>query len=304
MIILIPGIGGSKLYCGCHPEKRLIYPKKFYKIFQNLDEEFFNKDCKVITEPLISYYGISIYKKIIQRLNGFKGHETYVHHYDWRRPCHELARELTEKLNTIKEPMILIGHSNGGILIRVAFEYMNYSNGLVNQIFICGSPLLGSINFDEYNSEFQLAKNLKDPNSSLGKIKPMMLTNNDYRRILTDFKTTLEFLIPSPILMAEMTGFNIPKIVHCRLQNRRRWARYFFIFNVHKQQKIMRINRQEELIFGKYKMHPTDSLIVPMIEIENNIHVFYDHTPCPHFALLNSRDVTLFIKSRLEVVRE
>ncbi len=286
-IIIIPGIGGSKIYCNCKNEEILLYPKKMSKLFCNLNKEFFNKECKTITKPFKSWYGISIYHNFIKKFNAT------LYHYDWRQPCIKLARDLIKFLNSITGDLILIGHSNGGLLIRIMYEYYNYHNSSIKFSFICGTPLYGHLNMTNYLYEHQLANNLMDADSKIGKYKPLMMTKSDFKRILSTYRETLEFLCPTPIIL--QSNMIIPKALHLKL-SRRDFSKYIFIFNVHKRKRHI----IENVYTIMHRKIMTDSLVVPMMDFVNNTTVFYDHDNFPHFAMLNSIDLQNFIRKNIQ----
>lgn len=285
-IVLIPGIGGSKIYCCCNEKRVKLYPKKFYKIPLNISSEFFNKDCNSSTAPLYSWYGISIYKNFITKFPN-----TVFHHYDWRRPCIELARDLMQALDKLKDPFCIVAHSNGGLLIRCVVEYYKYDNPFMNKIFICGTPLYGSVNINNYKYERYLTKDLNSSSPSV-KYKPMMLTRGDFKRIIQTYRQTLEYLCPTPHVLKN-SDFSYPKILHLCF-SRRNFQRYIFIYNVHKTTRV-EDDTPFSMLNGKYFNIKSDSLVIPMMDFTSNTVVFFDHNNFPHFGMLNSSDLQSFI---------
>lgn len=290
-IILIPGIGGSKIYCECGTEKKRLYPKRPHEIFFNLNPEFFNKECKSSTAPLLSWVKISIYHNFLKKLGWGN---CSIFHYDWRKPCIQLGKDLEKFINEINQPCILVGHSNGGLIIRVLFEYLKFKNDNVKHSFICGTPLYGVLSIHNYFHEHELAENLFKNSLYVGRYKPLMFTKEDFKNIIKSFRETLEFLCPTPVLLSipDNDVLNYPKIVHRQFLNRI-YSNYTFVYNVHKRKRL----KGYETINAKIG---TDSLVIPMIDFVKNTTVFYDHNRYPHFAMLNSPDLIKLVLECLQ----
>lgn len=204
--LIVPGFGGSKIYCNCNKKPKRLYPNLFF----DLNEHFFEPHaCQTFVKPLRKVCGIPIYNRLEHRLkNNTKDRVDYFA-YDWRKEPLFCAKKLKTLLYTKysekeRKSLVLIGHSNGGLIIRILFEYLKFSTNNVASIILCATPLFGSFEFESFSREYDiynvLCKNIKD-----GYGKFTLLTAHDLDRIFKCFKTTLIYYIPSSILLSKTT---------------------------------------------------------------------------------------------------
>lgn len=312
MYVILPGLFGSKIYCSCDENK----PRKLYpKMFGSLENHFFDTNCRTTTKPLKSYFGVSVYRKLEERLHK-SGHVVKYFSYDWRKTpldiaklCAEFLTRLTDNHHDEEKQNIdvitLIGHSNGGYVLRILFEYLNYPRNEFRHIIIFGTPLFGNLNFNLYNKEFQLYKKLCKHINKIKK-RTFMFTANDMSKILKTFKSTLIYFIPTPIFFYEtienlsvLVGVEISELflascIHKRL-HQMRTQKYIFVYNTSKKmpqtipytQQTIRLALQEypqadaiERNGQLYTHCDGDSVVCsPKIPLKNTI---YDTTPLPH----------------------
>lgn len=161
LTILVPGIAGSKLYCGCTRDNltphidsdtnegqinitnstitatntrnvstaglKRLYPRRRW-FFNSAIDQHADTCTNIITKPLRTFWHISIYDKFIRKLSKNSFTKLEIFSYDWRRNPVDLACELLEfvkQQNLVHYTHLkLIGHSLGGFLIRIMIEYL------------------------------------------------------------------------------------------------------------------------------------------------------------------------------------
>jgi hypothetical protein len=140
IVLLLPGIMGSNL----HDEDKLLwinYASIFTGGLSGLKTE-------KILEPksLVS----TSYKKLVEELAD--NYDVVTFPFDWRLPLELSADKLNQKVNTLmtyEQPIKMIGHSMGGVLIRDFMVYhtdtwKNLNNSTGFQLIFLGAPLNGS----------------------------------------------------------------------------------------------------------------------------------------------------------------
>lgn len=323
MYLIIPGLGGSKIYCNCNSEQE---PVKLYpKLFGSLDEHFFDAACKTSTKPLRSYFGISVYRTLEKRL-GRAGFDVQYFSYDWRKSPLEAAQRLSQYLtnlthvNDLQQPIgkdnddatiTLIGHSNGGYILRILFEYLNYPRDAFRHIIIFGTPFFGQPELATYNKEFQLYKKMCSVDQHI-KTKSILFSEQDMNAIFKHFKTTLAFFLPTTVFLDESVESVSAKIhtnlvdvyivsqIHKQL-SQMRTQKYIFVFNVSQKmpQKIPYARTAMEFALrefpgadsltkdGRVYTHcDGDTVVCSPRNVLNN--TIYDSTPLPHSMAVNS----------------
>ncbi len=70
------------------------------------------------------------------------GIDAELHAYDWRRGLDELGSALAERIRAEQRPVILIGHSMGGMVARMALARL--PRRLVRKLVLLGTPNFGS----------------------------------------------------------------------------------------------------------------------------------------------------------------
>lgn len=320
--LIIPGIGGSKIYCACNSK---IKPIKLYpKLIGNLNNHFFeDSKCTVITKPVKTLYTVSVYKNLENRI---EDHKIEYYAYDWRKNPLQIANELRnylierKKQNTI-EAINLIGHSNGGYIIRILIEYLLYPRDHINYVFVCGTPFYGSSDKSLYYNEIKTYRKLHDNNLE-APIKLMCLSGGDVNKIFSIYKETLIYFIPS-FVFCEQTTSNISnytdvpetsvvivKAIH-HILGKFNIEKCIFYFNISKKKSIYRLVEEYELkniyfnavpraiamkrvknrFYLKELMY-SDNLIVPSISFPRNSIFIFDNIKLNHGLIMNSLFLT------------
>lgn len=142
IVILLPGIMGSNL---SHNGDK-IWLAYIRAVFGGLTD-MLHVDDKTITATSIIK---TSYKSLADRLS--YTYDVVVYPFDWRRQLNDCAKELNDKIIELlkfNQPIKMIGHSMGGLLIRDfiinyddTWKQLNASKGF--KILYLGSPLGGS----------------------------------------------------------------------------------------------------------------------------------------------------------------
>lgn len=278
LFILVPGIAGSKIYCDCSDNSSIVhkrlYPKKNWFFNSVIDDHMY--DCsKVSTKPLRSFWNFSIYGKFIDKIEKCPLHRVNIFSYDWRRNPVDLARDLLIFIRQCSPHdfthLKLIGHSLGGLVIRIAIEYLNGLNEMYiapHQVTVyqCGTPMYGSQNIYDYNYGFELAAVLASSGiftttcpsyqikrRDIKKIKPFLFTVENLKKIIATSSDNLLYLLPSPIIftiytmmqkgqlsMKDNRNFELVYNVHVKLANLQFPVKYIHFYNI-SCQKIEKI---------------------------------------------------------------
>lgn len=325
--LIIPGIGGSKIYCGCSDKKNK--PQKMYpKMFGDLENHFFETNCNVITKPIKTLYGVSVYRNLERRIENNK---VEYYSYDWRKNPLTIAQELKlylqqrqDKDPSKKEIINLIGHSNGGYIIRILLEYLLYPREKINYIFICGTPFYGSNDKSLYYNEIKTYRKLHDNNLE-APIKLMCLSGGDVNKIFTIYKETLIYFIPSFVFIEQSTSsisdftevsessVIIAKAIH-QVLGKFNISKCIFYFNIATKKNIYRLVEEYELKNVYFNTIPrarsmkrinnrfylkellyTDNLIVPSINFPRNSTFIFDNIKLNHGLIMNSIYLTNII---------
>lgn len=319
MIILIPGLGGSKIYCCCEKYNPIkLYPKKI--VFRSLNKHFF-QCTNVKTKILKSFFGISIYKKILNDLNK-NGIAVKCFSYDWRQTplfnALQLRNYLTEETNG--EDLLLVGHSMGGILIRILIEHLKFNKN-IKKTLICGTPLYGSMSYVDYNMEYGLYVSVNSNSTSLLDT-PFLFTENDKDNYFFNFMESIKYLMPTFTIHGNCKKINFnSNIVNVHKDFSKfnfKDVEYNFYFNVSKNQKrkftnvcnFKRQNPEQKLIHVKhikddiiYLNEPilTDGLIMAPRNIKNIHAIFYvDKSFSFHSLLMNNSNIMFIINKMLK----
>lgn len=140
IVMLLPGIMGTNLQC----EDKLLWINYVRIVTGGLSE--LKTDNKLKPVSLVS----TSYKKIVEDLADRYDIVTFP--FDWRLPLEESATFLKLKIIELmkyKQPVKMIGHSMGGVLIRDFIVYhsetwKNLNNTPGFQLILLGAPLGGS----------------------------------------------------------------------------------------------------------------------------------------------------------------
>lgn len=276
LFIFVPGIAGSKIYCNCgnnggdgggtenntdvindphrnrrhhhHHHRKRLYPRKKWFFNSAIDGHMY--DCQnIVTQPLKTFWCISIYSKFLKRIAKSPLNKVKVFSYNWRRNPVDLAKDLLafivdcdpQQYSHVK----LIGHSLGGLLIRIMIEYHG-GLGTINlppdhyTVYQCGTPMFGSQNIQDYNYGFEMAAILassglfwsscpaqKIKKRRICKIKPFLFSITDIRKIIETSSDSLLYLLPTPMINMMYT-----MLVREQLQTNN-YEKFLETYNVH-----------------------------------------------------------------------
>lgn len=143
IVVLLPGIMGS----GIEQDGDLIWVNLLKFVSGGLDKISIDTDASTIKIPgIIS----SSYKELARNLSSDYDVVTFA--YDWRQSLVTAAKDFDAKINSLlplKQPIKIIGHSMGGVLVRDfiihhddTWQKLNQSEGF--QLIFLGAPLGGS----------------------------------------------------------------------------------------------------------------------------------------------------------------
>lgn len=224
--ILVPGIGGSKIYCRCENPPKRLYPRKKWFFNSAINDHMYtctNRQTKIMK----TFWFISIYEKFLKRFLNNPLHKVKSFSYYWLDSPIDVAGALVRFLklcNVQKYDHInLVGHSLGGLIIRIMIEYLtglqelSIDNTKIT-VYQCGTPMYGSKYLKDYNYGFELAAILasngvfysscptqKSTKRELKKIKPMLFSIGDLRTIFEKYYVNLLYLLPTPMILALQT---------------------------------------------------------------------------------------------------
>lgn len=268
--IIVPGIAGSKIYCNCNNADtagRRLYPRKYWFFNSAIDNHLY--ECpNVITKILKTFWTISVYDKFIKKLsnNTFNSIQTFS--YDWRRDPTNVAQDLLlflKKCNLQQYSRVnLIGHSLGGLIIRILMEFYNGMQELrlpspdIVTVYQCGTPMYGSLHIQDYNYGFELAAILassgvfqtacpvkKITSRDVKRIKPFLFSVADLKKIVETTSPSLLYLLPTPMIRTIYTLVTTGQLhisnvgnlsfihqVHMKLSNLAFPVHYVFFYNI------------------------------------------------------------------------
>lgn len=251
--IIVPGIGGSKIYCNCNINNgQRLYPRKYWFFNSAIDEHMYT--CKKITtKPMKTFWTLSIYDNFLKKLKTCNFNRVHIFSYDWRRDPNILAKDLLEFIIKCKPnnytQMKIYGHSLGGLLIRIMLEY---HNGLSSMnidsdqmiVYQCGTPMYGSLDIRDYNYGFELASLLASAGllysscpassttidyKSINRLKPFLFSEEDLQNIMKTSSQSLFYLLPTPIIKT------IYSLLKTKQLNLKEYANFDTVYNVHLQ---------------------------------------------------------------------
>ena len=140
IVLLLPGIMGSNL----HDEDKLLWINYASILTGGLSGL---KTGKILTPAsLVS----TSYRKLVEELSD--SYDVVTFPFDWRLPLEDSADKLNQKVNelmALNQPIKMIGHSMGGVLIRdfivnYSDTWKNLNNSPGFQLIFLGAPLTGS----------------------------------------------------------------------------------------------------------------------------------------------------------------
>lgn len=292
LTILVPGIAGSKLYCNCLPDapRTRLYPRRGWFFNSSIHQHAY--ECRnVVTKPLKTFWNVSVYDKFITNISASNYNKVEVFSYDWRREPLEIAQDLLSfvKAQTPAKYLHvkLVGHSLGGLIIRIMLEYYNglnefYIGSEQVTVYQCGTPMYGSMNVHDYNYGFELAAILassgifytscplqKVKKCDIKRIKPFLFSVNDLRKIIETSANSLVYLLPTPIIETIQTmidegnlyikdciDFDSVYRTHKQLSKLAFPVRYIYFYNIsyHRVEQVY-IPFKSNNIFTKISIH-------------------------------------------------
>ena len=279
--IIVPGIAGSKLYCDCdlsglRPNYRL-YPRKRWFFNSAIDKHLY--ECtNVKTKPLKTFWTISIYEKCIKKLSSCVSNKVEIFSYDWRRDPVKIAKDFLSFLKICElsryDNIRLIGHSLGGLIIRIVLEYID---GLVElpiscdqiTVFQCGTPMYGSENIHDFNYGFELAAILastgqmysscpaqKISKRDIKKVKPFLFSVQDLQKIIENTSPSLMYLLPTPMIKS------INKLLQTGQLNIKPQHNFGMVYNVHKKLSKLQFPVKYNFFFN-ISHHKIETVYIP-----------------------------------------
>ena len=142
IVVLLPGIMGSNL----EKSGSKIWLNYLSSVAGGLTKLEYIADAGIAATSLIK----TSYKKLATRLSN--NYDVVIYPYDWRKQLNECAKEFDVKIKQLMQygqPIKIIGHSMGGVLVRDfiinhddTWKKLNNSKGF--RLLFLGSPLGGS----------------------------------------------------------------------------------------------------------------------------------------------------------------
>lgn len=312
--IVVPGMGGSRLYCVCSGKKRLIYP-----VIGALSKHFYSAACLTVTAPLKSFCSVSIYSKLVKRLGGEKFCDFFP--YDWRKSPLAVSKELYGFLAESNARYSLIGHSSGGFIVRILIEYLKYPRSKVDRIYLCASPFYGSPRKYLYTYEDVVIRKLRQPGHKIELKQLFLVKKKDVDRIFHTYRESIVYFLPShffnqhdddtlsSLLNMSNTIIYVARQIHSTLA-RFDFQEYHFYYNISQKYTLKYPVPYNGLATDYYNMVPlaqriqyrvkdnkyvarqkllTDSLVIPSFDFPANSVVILDTTYLSHAFVMNSK---------------
>lgn len=142
VVVLLPGIMGSNL----EKNEQKLWLNYIRAVFGGLSKLEYAEDNSIKATSLIK----TSYKKLATRLSN--NYDVLIYPFDWRRQLNDCARDFDatiKRLLQLGQPIKIIGHSMGGVLVRDfiinhkdTWQQLNGSKGF--RLLFLGSPLGGS----------------------------------------------------------------------------------------------------------------------------------------------------------------
>ncbi len=144
IVVLLPGIMGSNIYN--EEEEKRMWLHYWNIVRGGLEQMAIFSDTNDKAKSVIK----SSYNKLNNQLS-YK-YDVVLHPFDWRKPMEVSAREFNDKIQSLlpyNQPIKIIGHSMGGVLVRdfIVFHPATWSKLNASKDFkllFLGSPLKGS----------------------------------------------------------------------------------------------------------------------------------------------------------------
>lgn len=297
--VFVPGLGGTRIYCGGSCERAL--GRLFPSYFGSMHKHFFDGSCTDVQLRTFSHFArfLSVYQNLLKRL----GDECIIFNYDWRLDALTCAKQLQTFMdeNKVSEECTLIGHSNGGLIIRILLEYLRRPHN--GRVFICGTPIYGSQNYKDYNVELSLFDRLAHRRvPGQRRRRSVVFTQHDMDRIMTTFTRSLVMLVPSYIFerytideLAAMFNHRCVDVAHLttvaiihRTLAHFSGQRYVFFYNVRdKHRSSRRQCTHREFIHGLFDgknntdaAPSTNTLDIHRLRVEATEEKCTDRTGC------------------------
>jgi hypothetical protein len=155
-IVFLPGYLGSELYTIENKiQKKLFLDIETILGFKNPNltlkenDGIFSGNVMVRIPVLDHLLNVEIYGSLLKTLERYKNFDFHLFHYDWRKSNSIHTKSLIEFINSIEmyynKPIVLIAHSNGGL---IALSAINQTEK-VSHLIVAGSPFRGGIGFLE-----------------------------------------------------------------------------------------------------------------------------------------------------------
>jgi pimeloyl-ACP methyl ester carboxylesterase len=155
-VIFVPGYKGSLLKDNDSNNNKIVWLSASHAL------GFSSPDLKLGANDQVTEAGIlesvdipflykkDIYSPWMDTLRKQESFDSYFFSYDWRKDNSESSLKLTNFIKEIKSknnlPIVLVGHSNGGLL---AMSSLNKNPELVSKVVFVGTPFSGGVGFLE-----------------------------------------------------------------------------------------------------------------------------------------------------------
>jgi len=138
-VLIVPGIMGSRLGDPTRrdPAKRVVWIDPVSIAEGGIRELRLPAGDKLQPMGVLLY----AYARLLLTLQSV-GIDAQLHAYDWRRGLDELGTALAERIRSEGRPVVLVGHSMGGLVARIALAQL--PRRLVRKLVLIGTPNFGS----------------------------------------------------------------------------------------------------------------------------------------------------------------
>jgi pimeloyl-ACP methyl ester carboxylesterase len=138
-VLIVPGIMGSRLGDPTHrdPAKRVVWIDPVSIAGGGI------RDLQLPAGGKLRPMGVLLYAYARLQLSlHAAGIDAQLHAYDWRRDLEELGGALAERIRADDRPVVLVGHSMGGMVARIALARL--PRRMVRKLVLIGTPNFGS----------------------------------------------------------------------------------------------------------------------------------------------------------------
>lgn len=338
LIIVVPGLMGTKLYT--ENEDR-IFPPTLREVILGGGRKKFDKlmsdTVTLLPKKILSTYcRISVYQKLLKALADVPGSKLETFPYDWRHEPLEVAKQLrayiTQKISlqeSSTDHLYLIGHSMGGIIIRIMVEFLKPAAaflGLIRYVFLCGVPFYGTPKaYQVLSKDVDAATEISGAN--------FWFSQPQLKALAHKHSGILAVILPTHILLNEKKIEDLSRVLHvdtidlymaqqihrCFMKNARDGVMYVLCYNVSSPIRFSdsvnyfngKVPHDARLLFQNLCMF-NENLKVTLnyvaegdgtinaeysnLSLLKNLIVVFDTTRYKHARMMNSKFLINFIK--------